>query len=58
MRLSVDLVSTIAKGRNLIALDETIVKANRKRYCVYAAIDVVKNELILRSVCILRETGS
>ena len=53
-----DLVSTIAKGRNLIALDETIVKANRKRYCVSAAIDVVKNELILRSVCILRETGS
>ncbi|MDI3502233.1 MAG: putative transposase [Archaeoglobi archaeon] len=28
----------------------TVVKANRKHYCVYAAIDVEKNELILMRV--------
>ncbi len=37
-------VSTEKKQRNLIALDETVVKANRKRYYVYAAIDVERNE--------------
>ena len=38
------------KQRNLVAIDETVVKANRKRYYVYAAIDVERNELILMRV--------
>ncbi|MHC1625834.1 MAG: DDE-type integrase/transposase/recombinase [Methanoculleaceae archaeon] len=43
-------ISTEKKKRNLIALDETVVKANKKRYYVYAAIDVERNELILMRV--------
>ena len=35
------------KQRNLIAIDETAVKANKKRYYVFSAIDVERNELIL-----------
>ncbi len=31
-------------------MDETVVKANKKRYYVYAAIDVERNELILMRV--------
>ncbi|AAB90345.1 DDE-type integrase/transposase/recombinase [Archaeoglobus fulgidus] len=31
-------------------MDETVVKANRKHYYVYAAIDVERNELILMRV--------
>jgi putative transposase len=34
----------------LIALDETVVKANKKRYFVYSAVDVERNELILMRV--------
>jgi len=33
-------ISTERKPRNLIAIDETVVRANGKRYFVYAAIDV------------------
>ncbi|MDI3502086.1 MAG: putative transposase [Archaeoglobi archaeon] len=40
-------ISTEKKPRNLVAIDETVVKANRKRYYVYAAIDVERNQLIL-----------
>ena len=43
-------ISTEKKQRNLIAIDETVVKANKKRYYVYAAVDVEKNELILMRV--------
>ena len=43
-------ISTEKKERNLIAIDETVVKANRKHYYVYAAIDVERNELILMRV--------
>ncbi len=32
------------KKPNLIAIDETVVKANKKRY-VYSAVDVERNEL-------------
>lgn len=39
-------ITTERKQRNLIAIDETVVKANRKRYYVYAAMDVERNELI------------
>ena len=40
-------VSTEKKVRETIAVDETVVKANKKKYYVYAAIDVERNELIL-----------
>ncbi len=43
-------ITTEKKRRNLIAIDETVVKANKKRYYVYAAIDVERNELILMRV--------
>jgi len=43
-------ISTEKKKRNLIAIDETIVKANKKRYYVYSAVDVERNELILMKV--------
>ena len=38
------------KRRYLIALDETVVKSNKKAYYVYSAVDVEKNELILMRV--------
>jgi len=38
------------KRRDLIAIDETVVKARRKKYYVYSAVDVEKNELILMRV--------
>ncbi len=38
------------KPRKLIAIDETVVKANGEKYYVYAAIDVERNELILMKV--------
>ena len=31
-------------------MDETVVKANKKRYFVYSAVDVEMNELILMKV--------
>ncbi len=40
-------ISTEKKKRDLIAIDETIVKANRKKFYVFSAIDVERNELIL-----------
>ncbi len=43
-------IATEKKKRNLIAIDETVVKANKKRYYVYAAIDVERSELILMRV--------
>ena len=43
-------ISTERKRRNLIALDETVVKANKKRYFIYLAVDVERNELILMRV--------
>ena len=43
-------VSTEKKKRNLIAIDETVVKANKKRYFVYSAVDVERNELISMKV--------
>ena len=43
-------IATEKKKRNLIALDETVVKANKKRYFVYSAVDVERNELILMRV--------
>ena len=43
-------IATEKKRRNLIAIDETVVKANRKRYFVYAAVDVERSELILMRV--------
>jgi putative transposase len=36
--------------RNLIAIDETVVKANKKKYYLYSAVDVERNELILMRV--------
>jgi putative transposase len=35
------------KPRKLIAIDETVVKANKKKYYVFSAVDVERNELIL-----------
>ncbi len=43
-------IATEKKQRNLIAIDETVVKANKKRYYVYSAVDVERNELILMRV--------
>ncbi len=43
-------ISTEKKRRSLIAVDETIVKANKKKYYVYSAVDVEGNELILMRV--------
>ncbi|WP_457550678.1 DDE-type integrase/transposase/recombinase [Archaeoglobus sp.] len=43
-------IVTERKPRKLIAIDETIVKANGEKYYVYAAIDVERNELILMRV--------
>ena len=43
-------ITTEKKPRNLIAIDETVVKANRKHYYVYSAVDVERNELILMRV--------
>jgi len=43
-------ITTEKKQRNLVAIDETVVKANKKRYYVYAAIDAERNELILMRV--------
>ena len=37
------------KERNLISLDETVVKG-KKRYYVYSAVDVERNELIYESL--------
>ena len=38
------------KQRNLIAIDETVVKANKKKYYVFSAVDIERNELILMRV--------
>ncbi len=43
-------ISTEKKRRSLIAIDGTVVKANKKRYYVYSAVDVERNELILMRV--------
>ena len=43
-------IITEKKRRKRIAIDETVVKANGKKYYVYAAIDVERNELILMRV--------
>ena len=43
-------IITEERERNLIAMDETIVKAGGKRYYVYSAVDVERNELILMRV--------
>ena len=43
-------ISTEKKRRNLVAIDETIVKANKKKFYIFAAIDVERNELILMRV--------
>ncbi len=40
-------IATEKKKRNLIAIDETVVKANKRCYYVYSAVDVERNELIL-----------
>lgn len=39
------LISTEKKRRDLIAIDETVVKANRKNYYVFSAVDVERNEI-------------
>jgi len=43
-------ISTEKKERNIVAIDETVVKANRKKYYVFSAVDVERNELILMRV--------
>ena len=35
------------ENRNLIAIDETVVKARKKKYYVYSAVDVERNEIVL-----------
>lgn len=36
--------------RNLIAIDETIVRGNRKKFYIFSGVDVERNELILMRV--------
>ena len=43
-------ISAERKQRNLIAIDETVVKARKKKYYVYSAVDIERNELILMRV--------
>ena len=43
-------ISTEKKERNIVAIDETVVKANRKKYYVFSAVDVERNKLILMRV--------
>jgi len=43
-------ISVEKKQRNLIALDETVVKARKKKYYFYSAVDVERNELVLMRV--------
>jgi len=43
-------IVTEKKPRKVVAIDETVVKANGQNYYVYAAIDVERNELILMRV--------
>jgi len=38
------------KEERSLALDDTVVKADKKRYYVYSAIDVERNELILMKI--------
>ncbi len=43
-------IVTEKKYRKVVAIDETVVKANGEKFYVYAAIDVERNELILMRV--------
>ena len=43
-------ITTEKKRRSLVAVDETVVKARRKKYYVYSAIDVERNKIILMRV--------
>ena len=43
-------ITTDKKQRNLIAIDETVVKARKKKYYVYSAVGVERNKLILMRV--------
>lgn len=38
-------ILTEKKQRNFIAIDESVVKANKKRYYVFLAVDVERNEM-------------
>ena len=43
-------ITTERKQRSLVAIDETAVKARKKKYYVYSAIDIERNELVLMRV--------
>ncbi len=43
-------ISAEKKKRNLIVIDETVVKANKKKFYVFSAVDVERNEIILMKV--------
>ena len=43
-------ITTEKKKRNLMAIDETVVKARKNRYYVYSAVDVERNQLVLMRV--------
>ncbi len=43
-------IATEKKQRNIVAIDETVVKANKKHYYVFSAVDVERNDLILMKV--------
>ncbi|RLG17920.1 hypothetical protein DRN75_02940 [Nanoarchaeota archaeon] len=43
-------ISTEKKERKLIAIDETVVKANKKHYYVFSVVNVEGNVLILMKV--------
>ncbi|WP_148120323.1 DDE-type integrase/transposase/recombinase [Methanofervidicoccus sp. A16] len=47
-------ITTEERERDLIAVDETVVKGGGKHYYVYSAVDVERNELILMRVYTIR----
>lgn len=43
-------ISTEKKRRNLVEIDKTIIKANKEKFYIFAAVDLERNELILMRV--------
>ncbi len=43
-------ITTEKKPRNLVAIDETVVKARKKKHYVYSGVDVERNEPVLMRV--------
>ncbi len=44
----------LRRKRNLMAMDETVVKTNKKNHFIYSAVDIERNEIILMRVYLTR----